>query len=124
MRIFHLAFALFVSASTMLAQIPVIWKESYPGIWKAEVGKPQKHSLLKAAGGKANLAALQILPKAQFPIDKRAIEVKVIDGKTYLKFPLQKEEQIFGLGLNFQTVNHRGRILNLHMDHFGGKDNG
>lgn len=124
MKIFHLAFALFVSATITLAQVPVIWKESYPGIWKAEVGKPQKHSLLKAAGGKANLDALQLLPKTQFPLDKGAIEVKVVDGKTYLKFPLQKEEQIFGLGLNFQTVNQRGRILNLHMDHFGGKDNG
>ena len=124
MKIFHIAITLFASATITLAQVPVIWKESYPGIWKAEVGKPQKHSLLKAAGGKANLAALQILPKTQFPLDKAAIEVKVIDGKTYLKFPLQKEEQIFGLGLNFQTVNQRGRILNLHMDHFGGKDNG
>ncbi|MEZ4902121.1 MAG: hypothetical protein R2822_10370 [Spirosomataceae bacterium] len=37
---------------------------------------------------------------------------------------MEKEEQIFGLGLNFQTVNQRGRILNLHVDHYGGKDNG
>jgi alpha-D-xyloside xylohydrolase len=69
MRIFHLAFALFVSATTMLAQVPITWKESYPGIWKADVGKPQKHSLLKAAGGKVNLTALQSLPKTQFPLD-------------------------------------------------------
>ena len=28
------------------------------------------------------------------------------------------------LGLNFKTHNQRGRILNLHMDHYGGTDNG
>lgn len=82
-----------MSATITLAQVPVIWKESYPGIWKAEVGKPQKHSLLKAAGGKANLAGFQILPKTQFPLDKGAIEVKVIDGKTYLKFPFKKKSK-------------------------------
>jgi alpha-glucosidase (family GH31 glycosyl hydrolase) len=115
---------LFLSNSILRAQTPVVWKETYPGIWKAVLGKTQKHSLLQAAGGRANLKALQQLPQTKFPLDKGAIEVKIIQGKTYLKFPLQRNEQIYGLGLNFQTVNQRGRILNLHMDHFGGKDNG
>ncbi len=55
---------------------------------------------------------------------KDAIVLKIVNQKIYLRFPLNKEEQLFGLGLNFQTVNQRGRILNLHVDHYGGKDNG
>jgi hypothetical protein len=31
---------------------------------------------------------------------------------------------LYGFGLNFQTVHQRGKILQLHMDHYGGKDNG
>jgi alpha-D-xyloside xylohydrolase len=31
---------------------------------------------------------------------------------------------LYGFGLNFQTVHQRGKILNLHVDHYGGKDNG
>ncbi len=38
--------------------------------------------------------------------------------------PYKKEEQLFGFGLNFQTVHQRGKILQLHVDHYGGKDNG
>ena len=33
-------------------------------------------------------------------------------------------EQLYGFGLNFQTVHQRGKILNLHVDHYGGRDNG
>ncbi len=35
-----------------------------------------------------------------------------------------KDEQIFGFGLNFKTVHQRGKILQLHVDHYGGTDNG
>jgi alpha-D-xyloside xylohydrolase len=52
------------------------------------------------------------------------ISYKLVDGKTYLHFPLDNVEKIFGLGLNFKTVEQRGRIMRLHVDHYGGKDNG
>lgn len=50
--------------------------------------------------------------------------MKVADGRTYIHFPLDKDEKIFGLGLNFKTVEQRGRIMRLHVDHYGGNDNG
>ncbi len=108
----------------LFAQSGLQWEEVHPGIWKATAGKPEKISLLSAAEAKPNLKALADLPKAVFPLAKGDIGIKVIDHKTYLRFPLEKEEQLFGLGLNFQTVNQRGRILQLHVDHYGGKDNG
>ena len=40
------------------------------------------------------------------------------------RFPLVKDEQIYGFGLNFKTVHQRGKILQLHVDHYGGTDNG
>ena len=35
-----------------------------------------------------------------------------------------EKEQIYGLGLNFQSVFQRGKVLNLHVDHYGGRDDG
>src|SRR4030095_3219015 len=61
---------------------------------------------------------------AQFPISQKDISGLITDGKAFLRFPLDNEEQLFGFGLNFQTVYQRGKILQLHMDHYGGRDNG
>ena len=59
-----------------------------------------------------------------FPLSPNEIKLEIFDGKTYLRFPLEKAEKIFGLGLNFKTVEQRGRILRLHEDHYDGVDNG
>lgn len=123
-RRLFLTFLLFTVFHYSRAQAPPQWQEVQPGIWKATAGKPEKISLLGAAGAKPNLTALAALPKAPFPLAKTDISVRVIDGKTYLRFPLEEGEQLFGLGLNFQTVNQRGRIMELHVDHYGSKDNG
>src|SRR5690606_20933983 len=64
------------------------------------------------------------LPPTDFPLPKDRIKTKIVDGKTYLQFPLSREEQIYGLGLNFKTVHQRGRIMQLHVDHYGGRDDG
>src|SRR6476661_8259164 len=100
------------------------WERQYNGIWKAVVGKPEKVGLLNSIDTKPAVAALDKLPAVEFPLAESDIVGRVIDGKVYLQFPLDRTEQLFGLGLNFQTVNQRGRILTLHADHYGGTDNG
>ncbi|TCD28555.1 DUF5110 domain-containing protein [Pedobacter psychrodurus] len=100
------------------------WAEVEPGIWKAVIGRPEKYDLLSASGVGPYHAGLMKLKPADFPLSKNEISAKVIDGKTYLRFPLDRSEQLFGFGLNFKTVNQRGRILDLHVDHYNGTDNG
>jgi alpha-glucosidase (family GH31 glycosyl hydrolase) len=102
----------------------ISWTETAPGVWKATAGVPENYDLLKASGATPNREALSAITQASFPLSQPDISIKVVDGKTYLRFPLQKEEQLFGFGLNFQTVYQRGKILQLHVDHYGGKDNG
>ena len=118
-----LASALF-GCGAALAQASLDWKEIHPGVWKAAAGRPEKITLLGTAGVEANRAALALLPKTAFPLPADQINARIADHKTYLRFPLDQGEQLFGLGLNFQTVNQRGRILNLHVDHYGGTDSG
>lgn len=102
----------------------LIWTEVLPGIWKGIAGKPEAYNLLKAAGVLPDKAAIASIGKTVFPLDKIGISAKIIEGKTYLRFPLDKEEQLYGFGLNFQTVQQRGRVMQLHVDHYGGTDNG
>src|SRR6476659_5691418 len=102
----------------------ITWTEVAPGVWKGSIGKPELYDLIKASGSVPNTAALSKMQKTVFPLSKANIAATVSDGKTFLRFPLEKEEQLFGFGLNFQTVHQRGKILQLHMDHYGGKDNG
>ncbi|HET9430758.1 MAG TPA: ABC transporter substrate-binding protein, partial [Chitinophagaceae bacterium] len=100
------------------------WTETAPGVWKGVMGKPETYDLLKAAGVTPNEDALSKMATIVFPFIKRDVSGRVNDGKTYLQFPLEKEEQLYGFGLNFQSVHQRGKVLQLHMDHYGGRDNG
>ena len=94
------------------------------GVWKAEIGNPDKVNLLSELDFSPKIDAINNIDDAELPVDKAEITAEVFDGKTYIRFPLDKEEKIYGLGLNFQSVQQRGRIARLHVDHYGGSDNG
>ena len=100
------------------------WQKIANGVWKTAVGKPEKNNLLTIAGVGPKISAINQMSIAKFPLATNEIKVEVYDGKTYLRFPLDQNEKIFGLGLNFKTVEQRGRILRLHEDHYDGIDNG
>jgi len=102
----------------------ITWTEVEPGVWKGVTGKPDDFDLIKAAGIKPMHNALQQMPHAGFPLPQHEITAKQTDGKTYLRLPLERSEQLFGFGLNFQTVFQRGKVLTLHVDNYAGKDNG
>jgi alpha-D-xyloside xylohydrolase len=100
------------------------WKESFPGIWQATVNQPEDFNLLLVANKSPRSETLNKKSKQQFPLSKEEIKTFTKNGKTYLRFSLEKEEQIYGFGLNFKTVQQRGQILRLHVDHYGGNDDG
>ena len=100
------------------------WKMIHPGVWKAVIGKADAMTLLSVADARPNVGAMSKLPRSNFPLPKGEISMSVLDHKTYLRFPLEKGEQLYGFGLNFKNVNQRGKIFNLHVDHYNGEDNG
>ncbi len=122
--ILFISIATFFSMDAKSQKASLHWKKMANGVWKAEVGKPELINFLTISGVHPKTAAINNMPLATFPITENEIKVEVYDGKTYLRFPLDKNEKIFGLGLNFKTVEQRGRILKLHEDHYGGIDNG
>jgi alpha-glucosidase (family GH31 glycosyl hydrolase) len=100
------------------------WAEVAPGVWKAVVGNPEAFDLFKAAEIKPNIQALSTITPAGFPLAKDLVVATTNDHQTQLRFPLEKGEQLFGFGLNFKTIHQRGKILQLHVDHYGDKDEG
>lgn len=112
----------FVSLSSINANIN--WTEVEPGVWKGIVGAPEDYSLLTAAGCTPAHDGFKRLTEVALPELADKIVGKIADGKTNIRIPLVKGEQLYGFGLNFQTVHQRGKILNLHVDHYGGKDTG
>jgi alpha-glucosidase (family GH31 glycosyl hydrolase) len=117
-------YPLLLLLTTGLSAQDIKWEVVAPGIWKGSVGKPEAYNLLTASGATPSIGGLQHMGDAPFPFEKSEITGKLSDGKTYLRFPLDKKEQLYGFGLNFQTVHQRGKIFELHVDHYGGKDNG
>jgi alpha-D-xyloside xylohydrolase len=100
------------------------WEKTFPGVWKSTVNQPENFDLLTVANKPPRIETLNNKKELEFPILTNEIKAFTKNGKTYLRFPLEKEEQIYGFGLNFKTVQQRGQILRLHVDHFGGKDDG
>ena len=91
---------------------------------KISVGKQEKVTLLSELDITPQWKAIEEIGDAPLAIDPKDVKTEVVDGKTYIRFPLDKDEKIFGLGLNFKTVEQRGRVMRLHVDHYGGSDNG
>ncbi|KAA9349455.1 glycoside hydrolase family 31 protein [Larkinella humicola] len=100
------------------------WQPVAPGVWKAVVGTSDGITPLGVAEVKPRLDGLQRLGDVPFPALLGESVHEKTDGKTLLRFPLKPGEQLFGLGLNFKTVQQRGTIKTLHVDHYNGKDNG
>lgn len=101
-----------------------VWQQTHPGVWKTQVNNPSNFNLLSVSNKQPKAEAIKQLGDASIPIDKNEIEAFTKNGRTYVRFPLDKEEQLYGFGLNFKTVRQRGRIMRLHVDHYGGRDNG
>lgn len=128
MRKLTLLFAAIGFVMTAYGQSSVTSKEwgsnECAGIWKLSVGTPEKINLLSELDITPKKEALEQMPESILPITRSDVKTELRDGKTYISFPLEKGEKIFGLGLHFKTVEQRGRIMRLHMDHYGENDNG
>lgn len=115
---------IFLLSVVMPLSAQIKWEQVEPGVWKGIVGTPEKYNLLDVSGAKPLKDGFSRLPEVILPAFASEIIGEIQDGKTSLRIPLDRKEQLYGFGLNFQTVHQRGKILGLHVDHYGGRDNG
>jgi alpha-D-xyloside xylohydrolase len=65
--------------------------------------------------------ALKSLPGLTFPLPGDEIEASLMKGKVALRFPLDPDEEIYGLGVDFKTMSRTGSTFQLHVDHWSGR---
>ncbi|HET8646795.1 MAG TPA: TIM-barrel domain-containing protein, partial [Vicinamibacteria bacterium] len=85
------------------------------------VGTPEALTLLGAAGMAPRLEALRAMAAVAFPLDGTSIEARLLPGKVALRFPLARDEEIYGLGVDFRNMRRTGSAFQLHVDHWGGR---
>ena len=112
------------SERAMPEPAPLVWSGKAAGVWTAVQNSRPEPNLLDTAGIRPAQAALAELGEVPFPLPADRVRAFTRKGETCLLFPLEKGERIYGPGLNFKTLDQRGRINRLHVDHYGGKDNG
>ncbi|MFC0185081.1 hypothetical protein ACFFJX_22320 [Pseudarcicella hirudinis] len=81
--------------NSVSAQEKLVWTEVGNGVWKVSVGKPENYNLLSASGVKPEIAALQKMQKTELVSAKAGIFANIQDGKTYLRFPLQRRTDLW-----------------------------
>ena len=120
--------ALMLTACTQRAadtEMATQYQKQAEGVWQVSVGSPDEMNLLSELTIQPKLKTINEMGAAELPFALDDITFEEVDHKTYVRFPLEKDEQIYGLGLNFKTVEKRGRIMRLHVDNYnGGGDNG
>ncbi len=119
-----LVFSFFQCICIDAQNLPLSWEKKASGVWIVKAGEPDSINFLSVSGVNPKLEAINAMTDVCFPMQETDIKVLKFDGKVYLQFPLDEGEKIYGLGLNFKTIQQRGRILRLHVDHYGGSDNG
>jgi alpha-D-xyloside xylohydrolase len=83
------------------------WQQTHPGVWKAIVNNPSDFNLLSVANKQPKAEAIAQLGDSPIPVDNNEIKAFTRNGRTYVRFPLDKEEQLYGFGLNFKHVRQR-----------------
>ncbi|MGK0138216.1 MAG: alpha-glucosidase (family GH31 glycosyl hydrolase) [Algoriphagus sp.] len=101
-----------------------LWVQKAQDVWSLSIGDEPKINLLKAANAKPKLERLSVFESASLPFSLEAIKIRKDKDNVVIQIPLDSKEQIYGLGLQFKTVNRRSQILNLQVDHYGGRDDG
>ena len=76
------------------------------GIWKISAGKPEIVNLLSELDITPRDEAIRKIGKAASPVAAEAIEFKIIDGKTYIRFPLEKDEKILSCSWHVGYLRH------------------
>lgn len=93
------------------------WSPVSPGIWRTTIGRPEKFTPVSSRLVAAKPEPLANLPSATTcPIG--TIHSRIDNRGTVLTLPLQQHESIYGFGLQFFSMEHRGkkRVIRVNAD--------
>ncbi len=98
----------------------LVWTPVAPGVWRAQVGKPDGPTLLSAAHDVPRVDALKEMgsQSPSMPFELKTVAGEVADEFTSARIPLGPEEHLYGLGLQMHGSNRRGEVYHLRVDHY------
>ncbi|MCC6144154.1 MAG: DUF5110 domain-containing protein [Candidatus Hydrogenedentes bacterium] len=106
--------------ATLISDMPLItWAEIAPGVWSGQIGTADKLTFRDLAGAPPQAAALERLGAQPFPFAPDTTRGMVVDGRVSARLPLADQEQVYGLGMQFDGINRRGQVWHLRVDHYG-----
>lgn len=100
------------------------WTEAALGVWKGWAGNPDPPTPLSLLGVTPARKGLVALGTAALPFAIEAITVEHADQRVIVRVPLQPDEHLFGLGLQFLKLNQRGRTRYLRVNSDPRQDTG
>ena len=110
----------------MRKSLPCNFEKIAPGVWRAVIGEAsgKLKTLTDYSQTVPQMDEIAKMADADFPLSGE-FTAALADGKLSLHVPIAtKGEQIYGLGLNFKSINQRGKVLFLKTDHYTGVDSG
>lgn len=107
-----------------MAAMALTWQKVAPGVWRVRAGQDGQPQLLAAAGVAPRSEGLAQLGEAECPLARERIMAEAQAERCLLSVPLEPDEVLYGLGLNFKALEVQQSVRHLQVDHFGGQDNG
>lgn len=96
------------------------WKEVGHGVWTASLGNlTDETRYTDFAVGPPKTERLNALSKQAFPFLDRKVRFLVTpDNRLVVHIPTETDERIYGFGLQFDSLQHNNKVLDLKVDHF------
>jgi alpha-glucosidase (family GH31 glycosyl hydrolase) len=105
--------------TTLISGMDILqWEKIMPGVWKASFGETGLNPFDYADPPK--VSAIEELGDTPFPFDENDTRYLLSSSRASIRLPLEQEESIYGLGLEFEGINRRGNVYTLKVDHYGG----
>ena len=103
-----------------MAAMALTWQKVAPGVWRGRAGQDGQPQLLAAAGVAPRSEGLAQLGEAECPLERERILAEAQAERCLLSVPLEPDEVLYGLGLNFKggftksplTSAGQGRLVN------------
>ena len=104
--------------------LPIQSDAPHPGVWRVRCGEVPEPTLLGFSGVGSVTGALEGMGAGASPIGPADLTVYRSSGRTVVSVPLEPEEKLYGFGLQYRSIEHRGQLFELRVDHYKGRDDG
>src|SRR5208337_5259101 len=84
------------------------WKQIYPGVWRATLGKPERFTPVESRLVPVQTAAFEKQPRVD-AVPLAAIKGRRLTRGFLLEVPLRPGEEVYGLGLQMMSLAQRGK---------------